>query len=217
MKLLLGRVLSLDIRYVYLRGKTYYFQRKIPRDLLHRYPGSTHIKVNLKTNDPALIAKRVQELNKRYESTWAALRRNPELKPYSVREGGIKTLAQYGLKPGSVDNHEYFLGKFFDDLDEKRIAYAEGDPEVYYNVDPEEYLDPNDIEALRLLNDDSKFRLSDALQVYLEGHKNKNRKKFRADTERAWGRLITIVGDKELEHVSRADANEFVSRGIAEG
>lgn len=217
MKLLLGRILSLDIRYVYLRGKTYYYQRKIPKDLLHRYPGTTHIKVNLKTSDPALIAKRVRDLHKQYESTWAALRRNPDLKPYSVREAAIKKLAQYGLKPQPVDNDEHGLSKLFDDFDEKRIAYAEGDPEVFYSADPEEYLDPTDIEALQLLNEGPKFRLSDALQVYLEGHRNKDKKKFKADTERVWRGLISLIGDKEFEQVTRADANEFVSRGIREG
>lgn len=69
MKLLLSRVLILEIRYVYLRGKAHYYQRKMPRDLLSRYPGSTHIKVNLKTIDPSSLAKKVRELNRRYEST----------------------------------------------------------------------------------------------------------------------------------------------------
>jgi integrase len=32
-----------------------------------------------------------------------------------------------------------------------------------------------------------------------------------------WARLITLVGDKEFEQIGRADANEFVTRGIAEG
>jgi len=86
MKLLLGRIFRVSIRYVYPRGNTHYYQRKIPRDLLHRYPGSTHIKVNLKTNDPAQVAKKVRELNRQYESTWASLRHNPDLKPLNVRE-----------------------------------------------------------------------------------------------------------------------------------
>lgn len=217
MKLLLGRVFSLDIRYVYLRGKTYYFQRKIPRDLLHRYPGTTHIKVNLKTNNPALIAKSVRELNRQYESTWASMRGNPDLQPLSVRESAIKLLARYGLKPKPFDNDEHLFDSFIEVLRGKEEGHAEGDPEVYYSAVPEEYLEPKEVEALRLLNDEYKFRLSDALQIYLDGHKNKNKKKFRADTEWAWARLITIVGDKELEQVSRGDANEFVSRGLAEG
>src|SRR5688500_13123648 len=99
MKLLLGRILTLDIRYVYQRGKTLYYQRKIPRDLLSRYPGCSHIKVNLKTSDPASVAKKVHDLNRQYESIWASMRGNPDLQPLSLRESGVKLLAGLGLKP----------------------------------------------------------------------------------------------------------------------
>jgi hypothetical protein len=60
MKLLLGGIFSVSIKYVYQRGNTYYYQRKIPQDLLPRYPGTTHIKVNLKTSEPALVARKVR-------------------------------------------------------------------------------------------------------------------------------------------------------------
>ncbi|SET70578.1 Phage integrase family protein [Nitrosospira multiformis] len=217
MKLLLGRILSLDVRYTYARGKAFYYQRKIPKDLLHRYPGSTHIKVNLKTSDPALITKRVRDLNRQHESTWAALRGNPDLQPFSIREAAVKFPAEYGLKPQSAANDEHTFGRLIDVFEGKHEAYAQGDEELYCSAEPEEFLDPVELESLQLLNEEPKFRLSDALQLYLHGHKNKDKKKFRADTERAWGRLITLIGDKELEQVTRADANEFVSRGIAEG
>ena len=78
MKLLLSGIFSVSIKYVYQRGNTYYYQRKIPKDLIHRYPGSIHIKVSLKTGSPALIAKRVHELNRQYESVWSAMRGNPD-------------------------------------------------------------------------------------------------------------------------------------------
>ena len=81
MKLLLGSIFSVSIKYVYQRGNTYYYQRKIPQDLLSRYPGTTHIKVNLKTHEPAQVAKRVRDLNRQYESTWAAMRGNPGIPP----------------------------------------------------------------------------------------------------------------------------------------
>ncbi|SET60913.1 Phage integrase family protein [Nitrosospira multiformis] len=217
MKLLLGHIFSVSIKYVYQRGNTYYYQRKIPQDLLPRYPGTTHIKVNLKTNEPAQVAKKVRDLNRQYESTWAAMRGNSDLQPLSIRQAAVKLLDQYGLKPQPADNDEHGVDSFIGLLQRKHEAYAQGDPEMYESADPEEYLDPTELEALRLLNEEPKFRLSDALQLYLHGHKNKDKKKFRADTERVWGRLITLIGDKELEQVTRADANEFVSRGIAEG
>jgi hypothetical protein len=167
MKLLLGSIFSVTVRYVYLRGNTYYYQRKIPKDLLHRYPGSTHVKINLKTSDPRQIAKKVGELNKQYEATWRSLRGNPDLKPLSVREAAQRLLAQHGLKPQPADNDENLYDQFIERLIAKEEAHAHGDPEVYYSAEPEDYLDPVEIEALRLLKEVPKFRLSDALEVYL--------------------------------------------------
>jgi integrase len=217
MKLVLGHIFSVSIKYVYQRGNTYYYQRKIPQDLLSRYPGIRHIKVNLKTNEPAQVAKKVRDLNRQYESTWAAMRGNPNLQPLSTREAAVKLLDQYGLKPQPANNDESFRDGFIELLQGKYEAHVQGDEELYHSTGPEDCLDLVELEALRLLNEEPKFRLSDALQLYLHGHKNKDRKKFRADAERAWGRLITLIGDKELEQVTRTDANDFVSRGIAEG
>jgi integrase len=129
----------------------------------------------------------------------------------------VKFSAEYGLKPQLADNDEHAFDRLVGVFEGKHEAYAQGDEELYHSATPEEFLNPVELEALRLLNEEPKFRLSDALQVYLSGHKNKDKKKFRADTERAWGRLIALIGDKEVVQVTRADANEFVSRGIAEG
>lgn len=216
MRLFIGRVFKVTIRYVYQRGNTYYYQRKIPLDLLDRYRGQRLIKVNLKTNDLKQVAKQIAALNKQYESSWASLRGNPELQPRSVREDAVKLLERYGLKPQPSNNDELLLDAFVEHLKRKQEEYAEGDEDVYYNSDPEEYLDLVSIEALRLLNETPKFRLSDALGIYLSGHQKKNDKKFKEDTERVWTKLIGLIGDKEFEQVTRTDANEYVSRRLAE-
>ena len=51
MKLSFGGIFNVSIRYVYLRGNSYYYQRKVSRDLREHYGGTQLIKVNLKTND----------------------------------------------------------------------------------------------------------------------------------------------------------------------
>lgn len=116
----------------------------------------------------------------------AALRGNLELKPLSIHEDAIKLLGRYGLQPQPSDNNEYLLDIFIERLQRKREEHAD----VYYNTDPEEYLDPVSLEALRLLNEAPKFRLSDALEIYLKRHKKSNNKKFRLYTERVWKKLI---------------------------
>jgi integrase len=70
----------LNIRYTYLRGNNYYYQRKIPRDLLCHFAGSSHIKIKLKLNNDNLdqVIKHVGIINKKYESIWALLRSNQD-------------------------------------------------------------------------------------------------------------------------------------------
>jgi integrase len=217
MKLSFGSIFKVSIRYVYPRGDTYYYQRKIPLDLLERYGGTQLIKVNLKTNDLKQVAKQVAALNKQYEAMWASLRANHNLRPLSVREAAIKLLAKHELKPRQATNEELNIDLFIASLQRKQEAYAQGDEEVHHSADLEEFLDPHEVEALRLLNETPKFRLSDALEVYLSGHQKKNDEKFRVYVSRVWNKLIAVLGDREFEQVTRADANEFVSRGIAEG
>jgi integrase len=217
MKLSLGSILKVSIRYVYLRGNTYYYQRKVPLDLLARYGGTPHIKVNLKTNDLKQVAKQVSALNKQYESIWNSLRADHTLKPLSIREAAIRLLAKHELKPRPAINEEPCIDHFIDTLQIKREAYAQGDAAYYYDADIEGYLDPIEVEALRLINEGPKFLLSDALEVYLSGHKKKNDQKFTTYVRRVWNKLIAILGDKEFEQVTRTDANGFIAKGIAEG
>lgn len=68
----------MHIRYTYLRGKNYYYQRKIPRDLLCYYEGSLHIKINLDTEDLKQAAKQVVIINKELQSIWSSLRVNQD-------------------------------------------------------------------------------------------------------------------------------------------
>ena len=66
----------MNIRYTYLRGNNYYYQRKIPRDLLCHFAGSSHIKIKLNNDNLDQVIKHVGIINKKYESIWALLRSN---------------------------------------------------------------------------------------------------------------------------------------------
>ena len=79
LKILMEGLFVLNIRYTYLRGNNYYYQRKIPRDLLHHFAGASHIKIKLKNNGLDKIAKQVSIINKKYESVWASLRINQDI------------------------------------------------------------------------------------------------------------------------------------------
>ena len=68
----------MNIRYTYLRGNKYYYQRKIPRDLLCYFAGSSHIKIKLNNDNLDQVTKHVGIINKKYESVWASLRSNQD-------------------------------------------------------------------------------------------------------------------------------------------
>lgn len=217
MKSLIGKFLLVSIKFVYQRGSTSYYQRKIPKDLLHRYGGSTHIKINLKTLDPALVARKVQTLNFQHESLWEALRRDPSITPSSLRESARLLLAQHGLKPAPAVNDDPELFHFYELLESKAIEYAQGDELEYRDTPIEEYLSPTEIEAIKLLNEKPQLLLSDALPIYLEGHAKQSNKRFTDGTTRIWETLIAICGDKPVDTFSRADANTYVTKSLENG
>lgn len=199
MRLLLGSIFKVSIRHIYPRGNTYYYQRKIPRDLLPRYGGSTHIKVNLKTADLRQVARQVSILNKQHESAWSALRQNPAITPHGIRQSAIRLLSQHGLKPQPAPNDDPSIDAFIETLKTKEQAYVQDDGEDEKgHASLEEFLSPTEIEALRLINEKSQFRLSDALEVYLSGHPKKNDEKFVTYVQRVWNKLIGLIDDKEF-------------------
>jgi len=211
-----GTVFSLHIKYVYQRGDNYYFQRKIPNDLQERYGSKSHIKENLKTVDPVEVARKVKELNRKYEAIWEALRRDPSVCPDSVRENAKLLLERHGLKPQPATNDQILLERFYDVLIDKEYQYTGGDVELADQVSIDEYLEPVEVEAIRLLNDKPKLLLSDARDVYLEGHEKRNDQKFYNDSFRAWARFIDSVGNKPFEAVTREDANGYVKTLLAQ-
>jgi hypothetical protein len=75
------------------------------------------------------------------------MRGNPDLQPLSVRESAVKLLARHGLKPRPFDNDEHLLDNFIEVLRNKEEAHAQGEPEVYYNAEPEDYLEATEVEA----------------------------------------------------------------------
>lgn len=203
------------IKYVYRRGDTYYWQRKIPSELVERYPSSAPLKVNLKTTDPAVIAIKVTKLNKQHEALWEAMRRNPELTPQSTREQAMALLKAHGLGGPQERKDEMALSLFFDSLDEKRQAYAlrQPDPEeAYVEADTDDFLSKTEQEALNILSGADTFLLSDALEVYLEEHPKRGKAGFEtleAYTRRTWERMVKFLGDRRLADVTRNDAKAF--------
>lgn len=217
MKLLLGNVLLVSVKNVYKRGNTYYYQRKIPVDLLHRYDGAVHIKENLKTSDLATAARKVSALNNKYENLWEALRTDPSITPSSLTEAARLLLKQNGLEPLPATNNEITLDQFFRGLEDKGITYAGGDEDTYNEASITEFLSGTEVEALRLLNEKPKFMLSDAIEIYLKHHEKSDNARFNATSRRNWSSLVDITGNKPFNDFTRADANHFIEKLLDSG
>lgn len=218
MKLLFGSIITVSIRYTYLRDASYYYQRKIPKDLLDRYDGQKSVKANLNTLDPTELAKKVTTLNRLYESTWESMRNNSSITPTSIRANAINLLAQYGLKPLPTLNTDLNIELFLDlVVDPKRDKAAQGDDELHKTISPHDYLTTTEAEAYKLLCTAPKLLLSEALSIYLSGHQKKNDEVFKRYVTRIWTKFVEILGDIAFESVTRANANEYVEKLLATG
>ena len=221
MFLRLSSSIKLQIKNCFRRGDTLYWQRKVPKDLEDRYGGSKVLKINLNTTDLGRAAKLIEGLNKQHESLWDSMRGNQSITPASVHAQALLLLKKYGLSPYSNKNDEMTVDHFIDSIFEpKRIAAAKAEDnpeEAYKELTPEDYASQVEVKALEILTTPPRFCLSDAVQVYLDGHKKKNDETFRRYTERTWNKLIDTVGNKPFDELTRADANAFRDTVLATG
>lgn len=218
MKLTFGSILSLKIKYTYIRGNTTMYQRKIPTDLVSRYDGAIHIKKNLETTDPASVAKLAQALNQHYDSLWESMRRDQSITPQGVRAEAIKILATYSLRPfpanNTPDNVDDFIRLV---VEPKREAAANGDEYAYRHNSPEHYLSASETEALRILRNPPQFTLDEALDLFLKLHDKAHDESFVRYTRRTWSALTLFLGNKAVIDVTRDDANAFVAHLLKAG
>lgn len=210
-------VFDLSLRHIFKRGHTYYYQRRIPKDLVDRYGGPVNVKVKLKTTDPLQLAKQVSSLDRKYEATWNALRNNPGVTLTSIRQSAVKLLAEYACKPLPAENDWHDVDAFTERIRHKHEEFAKNEGMDVEEVPIDTVMSPVEAEALRLISEKPRFRLSDALKVYINGHQKKNDKAFVEYTTRVWGQLIEFLGDREFDEIARADANAFVMHGLDKG
>lgn len=192
------------------------YQRAVPSDLRDRYSGKT-IKLDLKTSDLAKAAKKVEVLNRRYEAEWEGLRASPDSTPKALRVHADALLREFGLTPNSPDNHPEDEDIFYERLKTKLEAFADGDPEIYDDAQPNEYLTPVEAEALRRLQGKGKHQatLSDALELHLDIHPKRGDPVFVAYQRRAFDGLLLVTGDKAIASFNRDDARAYIDAQLA--
>ena len=92
----LSSSIKVQIKYVFQRGDTLYWQRRVPKDLEGRYGSTKILKINLNTNDLNRAAKKVEALNKQHEAQWEAMRGNKSLGSTPAMTSGTQWLTVCG-------------------------------------------------------------------------------------------------------------------------
>lgn len=216
LNIIIGHHLVIKIRYVYQRGNTCYWQRKVPLDVADRYPSGGPLKVNLESLDPVVIASKVAKLNRQHDALWAAMRKDRALTPLSAKDEAKKLLKSFGVDAATVRHTSpATLDSFLNHLEGKRESYAESQPvpeEAYRDTPPDAFLSKPELEALSLIHGADKFLMSDALELYLDENSKNGQvgfAKLESYTRRAWKKLTNILGDKVFTEVTRDDARSF--------
>lgn len=213
MQVIIGSVLKVSIRNAYVRDGRFYYQRRVPNDLLDKYP-SKLIKLNLETSDPVVAARKVRDLNQRYDAEWSLLRADPSSSPQAVRLQAQRLLTEHGIDPKNPGDE---LDHFLDQIDEKRKRYAGRDEDRYAEAEPREFLSPVEVAALDLVENAHKDTLSDALSFYFETHHKGDSETLKKSSTIAMNSFIAAVGDKPVEDVTREDGRAYIKAELARG
>lgn len=209
MQISIGNALKVSVRNAYLRRGVFYYQRAVPKDLADKYPGKI-IKLNLKTADPIAAARKVSELNRRYEAEWGLLRADPATNPKATRVQAERLLADHGIDPTAPDTEDHAFAAFVEKLDAQREAYAGGCVDLHRDADPAEFLSPVEAAAVEIIKNPGKDRLSDALTFYLETHHKGDSETLRKSSNIAMESFIAVVGDKLVENITREDGRAYI-------
>ncbi|CAH1678368.1 Integrase [Hyphomicrobiales bacterium] len=229
-----------------LPSGTFRYYRRIPDALRGHYDNQPYRRIDLKTKNATLAAKKAQTLAAQDTALWAAMR-SPEgwanhITPKETHAAAKAVLESLGLVPGAAhdtsDEHDSWF-ETWDRYASKKYGkpYEEmrrGDSP--FKLEPSNVLNPVDLEASRLLLNepgDAPLYLSEALEVYFtHSGRSENGKpkagaivkkdaKFRADTKRAIDVLIGCVGDLPLEAYKRQHAHAvrdaLASQGVKTG
>jgi len=214
--------IHVTLKYAYRRtpkdpGSNIIYQRPVPTDLRDRYRGKT-IKLDLKHPDMVKAARQVADLNKRYEAEFAGLRAAPESSPQALKVHAAALLKTYGLTPSEIapfgDVETPGADQFFDRLRDKLELYAGNDRDVHDNATPVDYLSPVENAALKALQGNRSTTLTDALDLHLSIHPQRDNLKFTTYQRRAFATLIAITGDKNMEGFKRTDARAYLDASL---
>jgi integrase len=219
--------MKIDTPNLVLRGKIFYFNKRVPNDLVAHYGSKMH-KLSLQTTDLIEATRKAATTAKLLADEYKNIREG-NTTPESVIQAAQKILKSYGAwghsdKPFNVREYEEEIGaeQFRDALFEKAFKWAQeqqakGDTrdihDIYNSIQVEDgFLTPAELTALQLLRKKEEEKqnkaqgviyLSDAVTMYFKEHERGNDPTFHAFTTRHMNYIIESLGDLPLTELSR--------------
>ena len=219
--------MKIDAPNLVLRGKIFYFNKRVPSDLVAYYGCKMH-KLSLQTTDIVEATRKAATTAKLLSIEYNNVREG-KTTPETVIHAAQKILKSYGAwgtsdKPFNPKEYEERIGaeKFREALFEKAFKWAQeqqaaGDSrdihDIYNSIQESDgVLTPAEIEALQLLRKREEKKqnkvqgviyLSDAVTMYFKEHPRGNDPKFHAFTTRHMNYIIESLGDVPLTSLSR--------------
>jgi integrase len=219
--------MKIDTPNLAIRGKIYYFNKRVPNDLVAHYGAKMH-KLSLQTTDLTEAIRKATTTAKLLALEYKDLREGKST-PESVIRAAQKTLKSYGAwgtsdKPFNAKEYEEQVGaeKFREALFEKAYKWAQSEQakgdtrdihDIYNSIQESDgVLTPVEIAALQLLRKKEEKKqnkvkgvvyLSDAVTMYFKEHERGNDPKFHAFTNRHMDYIIESLGDLPLTELSR--------------
>lgn len=204
-------VVTLEYSYTAPSG-IIYFQLPVPKALQARY-GKKTIKISTKTKDILVAGRKIDSLLKKCRAEFAGLEASPESTPKALQAHADALLADYGLAPGAGTDGPG-ADAFLDRLEESRFRASRGDEAVADDMAHADYMTPVELAAFKKLQGGNVPTLSDALDLHLSIHPQRDDAKFVQYQRRAFDGLLAVTGDKPVADFKRTDARAYLEAAL---
>jgi integrase len=190
-------------RYYFNNNGQDYYQRPIPKDLLHLFDGKRRIQIKLSNNKNTLTAE-INRLANEHTEMFNALRNKGSIDYRHAEAKAI--LGRFGNKPGD-GLHKAIVPEGCYPLPQLT------DIEHYFEVKAQHGgTSESDELARHLLTKPLPIYLTNAVDIYLSNHPKGNKKGFANDTKKRWQHIYKILGDIPLENLRREHAKLYVDK-----
>jgi integrase len=179
----------------------FYYNRKYPEELRHKFGGKVRKKVSLGTRDALMAARKASKMAAEDEALWNAMRGNAELVPLQTKKAAQSLISEYNptewkqpYRPGELVTWS---------KSEVLASLMEDEQDPLYGTDIQK-------EASRILaGEKSTPFLSEALEVYLREHKNRDDKRFEKDTRLGLQLVFSKLGNRPMDSYTRQEITDW--------